>query len=79
MKNFDQIAYIAPKLIRKIKSFTNDPKHNLFKSDSFSVGIVLLHSANLESCESVYNKQFSVIDKAKLDNILRKVKGKYSE
>jgi len=43
------------KYLKQLSTKTYSPHHNPIKSDVFTLGVILLHAATLESNENFYN------------------------
>lgn len=50
------------------------PKHNVFKSDVFSLGICMINAGLLESCDNIYNYNKFIINEMALEEKLEKLK-----
>lgn len=55
------------------------PKHNVYKSEVFSLGIILLSAMMLQSCSDIYNYTNFEINKKFLDQKCNECATKYSE
>lgn len=50
------------------------PKHNVFKSDVFSLGVCMMNAALLESCDDIYNFTKFTVNEMTLEEKLEKMK-----
>lgn len=50
------------------------PKHNVFKSDVFSLGLCVIHAGLLESCDNIYNYNKFFINEMALEEKIEKLK-----
>ncbi len=48
-------CYLSPKLIAALVNEDANPKHNCFKSDAYSLGMILLQVATLKPIDSCYD------------------------
>jgi len=53
------------------------PKHNIYKSDLFSLGVCLINAALLESCDDIYNFTKYSINELALEEKIEKLKIQY--
>ena len=53
------------------------PKHNVFKSDVFSLGLCIINAALLESCDDIYNFTKYTINALALEEKIEKMKIQY--
>lgn len=53
------------------------PKHNIFKSDVFSLGLCIINAALLESCDEIYNFTKYTINSLALEEKIEKMKIQY--
>ena len=47
--------YLSPDLLKSLSQNLVQPKHNVNKSDIFTLGMIVLHMATLESCDKCYD------------------------
>ena len=70
--------YISPALLKSLEINSFRPKHSIYKSDVFSLGVSLLHASLLESCDDIYNfTKFVIVDDA-LEEKIEKMKLTYN-
>ena len=71
--------YMSPALFKGILNDKENIKHNPFKSDMFSLGLVLLEAGIFESVQKVYNIEKKDIDKEELILLVEKFIHRYPE
>lgn len=71
-------VYLTPVLLEHLKNKNKNPSYDVNKSDVFSLGMTLVHAANLESPLSSYDWSKKYISKAELDSHLQKIQNNYS-
>ena len=71
--------YTSPALFKGITKNKNPLKHNPFKSDIFSFGMILLEAGTLESVQKVYDLEKKQIDEEELINLVQKFVDRYSD
>jgi serine/threonine protein kinase len=75
----DVKCYLSPHLVKELQKQNLKPKHNPYKSDVFSLGMVLLHAASLQSCDRFYKWDSFTIDQKEIEQRISSLKLKYSE
>jgi hypothetical protein len=75
------VVYLAPEEINHdlIQKGTYPSHVDPCLAEVFSIGLTILSSGTLESCDSVYSRHPYQIDKARLNSLLRTFREKYSD
>ena len=71
--------YISPILFKKLMDGKKKIKHNPFKSDVFSLGMIILEAGLFESVQGVYDREAGEIDKDELIALVEKFIEKYPD
>ena len=75
----DVKCYLSPLLMKSLQRQEMKPKHNPYKSDVFSLGMVLLQAANLQSCDRLYKWDNFTIDQKEVNQRIDSLQATYSE
>ena len=75
----DVKCYLSPLLMKSLQKQEIKPKHDPYKSDVFSLGMVLLNAATLQSCDRLYEWDNFTIDQREVDQRINALDNKYSE
>ena len=70
--------FLSPNLLSSLFHHELNPKHNVYKSDVFSLGMLLLQCVTLESPMSCYDLSFCKIRENILNKKLNIIQMKYS-
>ena len=71
--------YMSPALFHALISKEPKVRHNPFKSDIFSLGLIILEASLLESVQGIYTKEDSEIDHSALVDLVEKFILKYDK
>ena len=71
--------YTSPAIFKSIMRKKKQVKHNPFKSDMFSLGMIILEAGILESVQDVYNHGKKSIDEAVLVELVEKFIDRYPD
>lgn len=69
--------YMAPILFENLNLGRTNFVHNHFKSDAFSLGMLLLEAGTLTSVQSIYNKESSTINEVVLQRLIEAFAKRY--
>ena len=71
--------YLSPDLLRSLGKDLVEPKHNPYKSDIFTLGMVVLHMTTLENCDECYDYQSFKLRNGEIDKRLANLKKQYGD
>jgi serine/threonine protein kinase len=71
--------YTSPAIFKSILKKKKQVKHNPFKSDIFSLGMIILEAGILESVQGVYNHEKKNIDESVLVELVEKFIDRYPD
>jgi hypothetical protein len=71
--------YTSPAIFKSVLKKKKQIRHNPFKSDMFSLGMIILEAGILESVQSVYNHDGKSIDEAALVELVEKFIDRYPD
>lgn len=71
--------YVSPSLYEAIANNKPKIRHNPYKSDAFSLGLVLLECGLLKSIQGIYNKSDKIINTQELVSLQDEFMAKYSD
>jgi hypothetical protein len=61
-----------------LKLNETNPRHNPYKSDSFSTALTILHAANLKPCFKIYNKKKTEVDDYMVKGLIAEARQRYT-
>ena len=70
--------YMSPALYAGLAGGSKQLRHNPFKSDTFSLGLVVLEAGLLDSAQSIYSARLGRVDEAKMAGLVQRFLGRYS-
>jgi serine/threonine protein kinase len=71
--------FVSPELFKGLMANKKKIKYNPFKSDIFSLGLVILEAGIFQSVQAIYDRQTGEIRKKELINLVEKFIEKYPE
>ena len=74
-----ELLYASPAIFKSILKGKKRVRHNPFKSDTFSLGMILLQAGILESVQGVYNHPAKDIDEGVLVELVEKFIDQYPD
>ena len=75
----DGRTYLSPALLSNLQRYELKPNHNSWKSDVFSLGMIVLHAATLSSCERLYDWNNNTLNYNQLQERISSLKPRYSQ
>lgn len=69
--------YVSPAFFEAISNSKTKIRHNPYKSDAFSFGLVLLEAGTLKSVQGIYNKQKCMLNTAELVKLQTEFTNRY--
>lgn len=74
----DVHGYLSPELLRALERRELKPKHDIQKSDVFSLGMTILQAATLANCDDLYDWDKNVLKTSELNERVASVGKNYS-
>lgn len=74
----DKYIYLSPLLFKQLGREIQEPVHDEYKSDVFTLGLLFLHLSLFESCDDLYIQLDSTINIQVLEDKLARLGKKYS-
>ena len=71
-------CYLSPKLINSLDKGVLKPKHDIFKSDTFSLGMTLLEVATLKPAKACYDLNLFQLKEDEIESRIQEVRQRYS-
>ncbi|KAL4500677.1 hypothetical protein ABPG72_003101 [Tetrahymena utriculariae] len=78
LMQFDKYIYLSPLLFTQYGNNIEHPVHNEYKSDVFTLGMLLVHLSLFESCADVYSLIDHSINQQVLNDKLSRISNSYS-
>jgi serine/threonine protein kinase len=66
LKNMKKNIYFAPELLKNLSEKFWTPQSDVYKSDVFTLGMIILEAATLSTCDDLYNWDKYTIEEDKL-------------
>lgn len=74
----DKPIYMSPAYVRYLSKASKRLRHNPYKSEMFSFGLVVLEAGLLDSVQSVYGEHKTAVDKQEVIRLVKRFMERYS-